>query len=305
MGCRDAPRFTATTPCFAEDPPRDRDPRAPAQALPGAARRHRWRGGSRGRRPPRPARRSSRPTPPPPRPQRCPRLRPSRCRPRRPRPSGPRWPRPCAVARSRTGRCRCWPASPSGPTRTRPPSSRRPPARATRWSLGEQVYGGCASCHGADRRWRRGSRPHRRARDLARLPRPRDVGAPGIHRRGRVTPTAPTDKPKAGGMPRPRRAVRRRAGTGRPLRAGHLRRPRPHQRGVPRARRDRRGPQHLRRGRPRRAFDGSRGRRSVPRRELTIPGSGASTRQTGLREARLGARRSRLASGLATAERHM
>ena len=231
-------------PCRWRFPPSDRDPRAPPQALEGAPGRHRRRGGPGDATPLRPARRWRRPR----RPRRRwrPPWRPRRSRSRCPSRCGPRWPRRWAARRSRSGRCRCSRPSRCGPTCTRPPSSRRPPASSPRSRRAALIYksAACSGCHGAGgggQRQRPG--PHRGARDLARLPRPHDVGAARHRSAGRSspTPTAPPTSRSSGGDARPRRPRRRGAGARRALRAGRVRRPGGGLGGVRAAPRDRRG----------------------------------------------------------------
>ena len=79
---------------------------------------------------------------------------------------------------------------------------------------GGEIYksAACSGCHGAGGAGQRQRpRPHRGARDLARLPRPDDVGAPRVDRAGRSspTPTAPPTSPwPAACPPTPRSTTR-------------------------------------------------------------------------------------------------
>ena len=226
-GGRGAPRFTRPHACPAGGGPtwRDRDPRAPAQALQGAPRRHRRRGGT------------------------------GRGRPRRRRAPSSRPPTRRSAARRargrRRGRRRSRHAEPPKPVRPEVAAALRRkkipywamPVLARPAPLGLRVPGhprAAARRRGRPRRPRRGAlraaapaatapaaaaasapRFDARARDLARLPRPHGVGAPRLRRLAGATPTAPPDKPQG----RRHAGLRRRctdagARPGRPLRAG-------------------------------------------------------------------------------------
>ncbi len=193
LGGPAAPRFRPACPIGGGPNPRDRDPRAPAQALQGTPRRHRWRGDRRraGRQQRRQRRRAGR------RqrrrgPRRRPRGRAGGRRRRRPSPSGPRSPPPCPGARSRSGPSPSWLALPVWAYVYQGTLEPPPQPADTPIALGEELYKGCASCHGADGGGVSGPALTGRARDLAGLPRPHGLGPPRLVRLAGAAPTAPT-----------------------------------------------------------------------------------------------------------------
>ena len=211
-------------------------------------------------------RRRPRPRRPPSRPRRSPSRCPSRC--------GRRSPRRWAARRSRTGRCRCLAALPLWAYVYQATLEPAPTGELTPVEEGGAIYksAACSGCHGAGGGGS-ASVPgaHRRARDLARLPRPHDVGAARARSAGRSTPTPtapPTSPSTAACPPTPRSTTRswRSSCSTSGSSSAAWRRTREEYLAAPR---DRRGRDDLRRGRPRRDLRRGGDPRRGPRRRLS------------------------------------